>query len=92
MSIPAACATKIVAKDRYKVVPSKLKLNPVGNTNETISLDTPNFSIFSIALGNAASELAVPKAIETGCEQYFQNLIIEIFAIKAKGKKTNNTK
>jgi hypothetical protein len=67
-STPQACATNTEASDKYKVVPSKLKLYPVGSTNATTFLGIPIFSKFSIAFGSAASELAVEKAIETGSE------------------------
>ena len=81
----------MAAKAKYKVVPSKLKLKPVGNTKATTSLVTPNCSIFSIADGKAASELAVPKAILTGCVTYFINRFNGIFAIQMMGKNTNST-
>src|SRR5690606_7396972 len=67
-SIFAACATKMDANARYNVLPSRLKVYPVGRTKDTILRGTPSFSIFSIALGNADSELVVANAIDTGSE------------------------
>src|SRR6185437_9693437 len=74
--MPAACATNTLASDRYKVVPSRLNVYPVGNTNDTIFLGTPNFSMFSIAIGNADSELVVAKAMATGSETALMNCLI----------------
>src|SRR5688572_32135014 len=92
-SIPAACATKMLANDRYNVVPSRLKVYPVGITNDTIFLGTPNFSIFSSAFGNAESELVVANAIDTGSLMACMNFRKGIFVIKiATGNSTNNKK
>jgi hypothetical protein len=43
-----------------------LKLYPVGSTNDTMFLGTPNRSMTSSALGSAASELAVENAMRNG--------------------------
>ena len=75
-SILQACATKILAKDRYKVVPSKLKLYPKGMTKETIFRGTPNFSMLRIALGKALSELAVANANVTGSDKALNRFLI----------------
>src|SRR5690606_8967541 len=90
--ILAACATKTAASERYKVVPSRLKLYPVGTTNETIFLGTPNASMLLITLGKAASELVVAKAMETGSLIAFMNFLIGIFQYKAMGSSTNKIK
>src|SRR5690606_6352213 len=87
-SIPAAWATKIEASDRYKDVPSKLKLYPVGITKDTILRGTPKRSMFSIAFGRAASELVVAKAIDTGSLTASINFLIGTLRYKATGSKT----
>ena len=56
----------MVASERYKVDPVRLKLYPAGRTKATIFLGTPNASIFSKAIGNAASELVVENAMVAG--------------------------
>ncbi len=66
MCTPAACATKIDARDRYTVVPSRLKLYPVGRTKPTMRRGTPSRSMFSIAFGNADSDEVVANAIVAG--------------------------
>src|SRR5688572_26725875 len=63
---PAAWATKIEATPRYSVDPSRLNEYPVGITNETMGRGTPNFVMFSIAVGSAASLLVVLKAMIAG--------------------------
>src|SRR5688572_27653844 len=88
-SIPAACATNTDANDKYKVVPSRLKVYPVGITNDTILRGTPNFSIFSNAFGKAESELVVANAIDTGSLMAFINFFIGILMINATGKNTS---
>ena len=80
------------AKERYKDVPSKLKLYPVGITNDTILRGTPNFSIALIAFGNAASELVVANAIETGSLIALINCLIGIFKYSATGNKIPHKK
>ena len=87
-SIPLICATKTVASDRYKVVPSRLKLYPVGITKATIFRGTPNSSSLSMATGNADSELVVANAMATGSEIALINLRTGIFRIKAIGSST----
>ena len=64
--MPLACATKMDAADKYKVVPSKLKLMPVGKTKLTNFRGTPYASKLCIAGASAASLLAVPNAMDTG--------------------------
>src|SRR5690606_16546857 len=91
-SIPAACATNIDANERYNDVPSKLKLYPVGITKDTTFRGTPKRSIFSIAFGNAASELVVAKAIETGSLIASMNFFRGTFKYKAIGNKIKNKK
>ncbi len=58
-------------------------------TNDTIWRGTPNASIFSIALGRAASELVVAKAIDTGSAICLANLIMGTLAIIATGTSTS---
>src|ERR1035437_8385794 len=87
-SIPAAYATKIDASERYNVVPSRLKLYPVGITNATIFLGIPNFSIVSIADGKADSEFDVAKAIVAGSDTALINGLIGILNISATGSRT----
>src|SRR5687768_9941683 len=89
-SRPAACATNTDANERYNVVPSRLNVYPVGITNDTIFLGTPNFSIFSNAFGNAESELVVANAMDTGSLIACMNFRKGIFATKiATGNNTN---
>src|SRR5688500_9892750 len=91
--IPAACATNTDASERYKVVPSRLNVYPVGITKDTIFRGTPNFSMFSSAFGKAESELVVAKAMETGSLIAWMNFLTGILAThKAIGSKTNNIK
>ncbi len=74
MSIPAACATNTDVSERYSVLPSRLKLYPVGRTNATIRLGTPIFSSPSNAFGRAASELVVENAMSAGSLTASMNL------------------
>ena len=64
--MPASCATKTDATDRYSVEPSRLKLYPVGRTKLTMRFGTPKRSMTSRALGSAASLLAVVNAMRNG--------------------------
>jgi len=59
---------RLNASDRYNVVPSRLKTITCRYTKATIFLGIPNFSIVSIADGNADSELDVAKAMVAGSE------------------------
>lgn len=60
----------------------------MGITNATMGRGTPNFSITSIARGNAASELVVAKAIEAGSATARMNFRTGIFAIHITGNST----
>ena len=82
--MPATWATKTQAIDKYNAVPSRLKLYPVGITNATISLGTPNRSIYSSAAGNADSELAVANAIDAGSLNARIYFLIWIFKKRIK--------
>ena len=86
----AACATNTEANDRYNVLPSKLNVYPVGSTKETIFRGTPSFSMFSIALGSADSELVVAKAMDTGSEIARKNFRIGTPTNRATGNNTPN--
>ncbi len=61
-------------------------------TNETILRGTPNFSIALIAFGNAASELVVANAMETGSLIAFIKRFTGIFKYKATGSNTKHKK
>ena len=77
------------------MVPSRLKLYPVGITKETIFLGTPNFSIASIAEGKADSEFEVAKAIVAGSDTAFikgRTGILNISATGSNTKPRNNIK
>ena len=89
---PAACATKMEATARYSVLPSRLKEYPVGNTNETMRLGTPNSIIFLNASGNAASDDVVVNAMMAGSLTALMNRRIGIRASNATGSSTTNTK
>ena len=58
-------------------------------TNATIFLGIPNFSIDSIADGNADSEFDVANAIVAGSETTLMNGLIGILNISATGSSTN---
>ena len=72
------------------IVPSKLNEYPVGITKATIRLGTPIDSMAAIALGNAASEDVVEKAISAGSRVACRNLRSGTRAINATGSKTHS--
>src|SRR5699024_2005187 len=74
MSIPYICATNNAAIDRYNAEPSRLKVYPIGTTNDVMSFGEPKFSIFFIMIGNTDSELDVENA---NTNSFFNILIIE---------------
>ena len=75
-----------------RMVPSRLKLYPVGITKATILPGTPSFSISSMAFGSAASELVVAKASDTGSASACMNLRSGTFTSRATGNRTPNRK
>src|SRR5664280_1667469 len=79
-------------RDRYNVVPSRLKLYPVGITNATIFLGIPNFSIDSIAEGRADSEFEVANAIVAGSETALIKGFTGILKNSATGSRTKTRK
>src|ERR1039458_4596618 len=51
-----ACATNRAAMVMYRLVPSVLKVNPVGTTNPTRDLEQPSLSSLAIRFGIAISD------------------------------------
>ena len=71
--MPAACAVKIAAIDRYSADPAMLNVYPVGITKATILRGTPYASIASMERGNAASLVLVANAIVAGSATALRN-------------------
>ena len=88
ISMFAACATNMLATARYSVLPSRLKLYPVGITKATIRFGTPSFSIACIAVGRAASELAVENASSADDRTCLTNAASGTRVISATGIRT----
>ena len=62
---PVAWATNRAASVMYRLLPSVLKVYPVGTTSPTSDFEQPNFSSFDISVGRAGSEELVAKTSKT---------------------------